>query len=401
MARAACRSSSCRSVRTRRSLTAGVAWLIAASAVCLSACGQPDAGPLALTLDSPDRASVTGLSAAEASRLRDAKLSDAELGRIFRVRVAEADAAISGRYTISDRRVDFTPAFPFDRGRRYTLEFQTARLQRPGAPPVLSQTLTLAASEAAATPATPTRVLSVDPTADVWPANILRVYIHFSNPMSSETAAGNITLREAGGGEVEAAFVPVEADYFNQDHTRYTLFFDPGRVKRGILPNRQLGRALVPGRRYVLEVSASWHDAQARPLAEGFHREFEAGPAIEKPLRVEDWQVSEVMAGARDPVAVTFPWPIDRALAARALSIAGPDGRVVEGHAQVETGDRRWTFVPASAWAAGTYQLRTEPVLEDVSGNQVNKAFEMKPGTATAASGSDLHVRTFVVRAAR
>ena len=60
------------------------------------------------------------------------------------------------------------------------------------------------------------------------------------------------------------AFLPLESDFWNADHTRYTVFFDPGRVKRGILPNRDMGRALVAGRQYTLEVNADWPDAQGR-----------------------------------------------------------------------------------------------------------------------------------------
>jgi hypothetical protein len=381
-------------VHVLRSFTAGAALLVAASAVCLAACGRPAGGPIVLTLDSPDRASVTGLTSAESAGLRDAKLSNAELAQVLRVRLPDADVAISGRYVIADGRIDFTPSFPFDRGRRYTLELFTARLQRPGEPGVIAQTLALPGE--AETPLT--RVLSVDPTSDVWPANILRVYIHFSNAMGLESGVGKITLRESQGAEVAAAFVPIEADYFNQDRTRYTLFFDPGRVKRGILPNRQYGRALVAGRRYVLEISASWPDARMRPLAADFRREFQAGPAIESPLRMEDWQFSDVVAGGTAPLAVTFPWPIDRGLAARAFAIAGPDGRAVEGQAELEAGDCRWVFVPTSPWTAGSHQFLTQPALEDVSGNQVNRAFETSMSKAPEGPPANPKPRTFVVR---
>lgn len=377
-----------------RSFTAGAAFFIAASAFCLPACGSRAGGPIVLALESPERASVTGLSSAESAALRDANLSHTELAQVLRVRLPDADVAISGRYAITDGRIDFTPSFPFDRGRRYTLELFTARLQRPREPSVMSQTLALPGE--AETPLT--RVLSVDPTADVWPANILRIYIHFSNAMGLETGVGKITLRDAQGAEVAAAFVPIEADYFNQERTRYTLFFDPGRVKRGILPNRQFGRALVPGRRYVLEISATWTDARMRPLAADFRREFQAGPAIESPLRVEDWQFSDVVAGGTAPLAVTFPWPIDRGIAARAFVITGPDGRKVEGRAEIEAGDCRWIFVPTSAWAAGPHQFVTQPALEDVSGNQVNRAFETAMAKVPELPPPNPQPRTFVVR---
>lgn len=376
-----------------RSFTVGVA-LVAASAVSLPSCGRPADAPLTFTIESPERASVTGLTPAESAALRDAKSSNAEMAQVLRVRLPDADVAISGRYAISDGRIEFTPSFPFDRGRTYTLELFTDRLQSKREPRVITRTLSLPGE--AQTPVT--RVLSVDPTTDTWPANILRVYIHFSNAMSSESGVGKITLREAGGPEIAGAFVPLEAEFFNPDHTRYTLFFDPGRVKRGNLPNRQSGRALVPGKQYVIEIAAAWHDALMRPLAAPFRREFRAGPAIEEPLRIEDWQLSEIFAGGTEPLAVTFPWAIDRGLAVRAFAIISPDGHVVEGQSQLEDGDRRWIFVPTLPWAPGNHQLLTLPVLEDVSGNQINRAFETALNKETTDPPLDPRPLTFLAR---
>jgi hypothetical protein len=225
--------------------------------------------------------------------------------------------------------------------------------------------------------ASATRVLAIDPTANVWPANLLRVYIHFSGPMSHESGVGKIALRSDDGQEVTEAFLPLEADFWSPDHLRYTVFFDPGRVKRGILPNRQRGRALVPGRRYTIEVAQPWRDAAGRPLVSSFRREFSAGLAIEKPMRVEDWRLGPVRAATREPLMVTFAWPIDRALAERALFVLTADGRAVAGQGSLRDGDLKWSFTPATDWTVGEYLLSASPILEDPSGNQIGRAFEV------------------------
>ena len=233
-------------------------------------------------------------------------------------------------------------------------------------------------SLAGATPAAaPTRVLSIDPTADAWPANLLRVYIHFSAPMSRDSGMGKITLRGADGVEITDAFLPLDTDFWSPDHRRYTVFFDPGRVKRGILPNRQQGRALVNGKRYVLEISREWRDGLGHPLAGNYRHEFSAGPAIEQPMRVEDWTLSRVAAGSRAPLEVKFPWPIDRGLADRALQVVTSSGAPVPGKGALVDGDTVWFFTPETNWAPGHYQLTALPILEDPSGNQVGRAFEV------------------------
>ncbi len=87
----------------------------------------------------------------------------------------------------------------------------------------------------------------VYPSADEWPENLLRFYIHFSGPMARETGAGWVHLMDDAGKEVTDALLPASVDFWNPDQTRYTGFFDPGRVKRGIRPNREMGRSLAAG----------------------------------------------------------------------------------------------------------------------------------------------------------
>jgi hypothetical protein len=176
---------------------------------------------------------------------------------------------------------------------------------------------------------------------------------------------------------VTEAFLPLDADFWSPDHLRYTVFLDPGRVKRGILPNRQRGRALVAGRSYAIEVGHEWRDANGQPLAAPFRREFRAGPAIELPMRVEDWRLSPVSAGSRTPLTVTFPWPLDRGLVDRSLSVSSADGRALAGAGALADGDLVWSFIPEAAWAAGEYRLTALPLLEDPAGNQIGRAFEV------------------------
>ena len=50
--------------------------------------------------------------------------------------------------------------------------------------------------------------------------------------------------------------------------TRLTLLLDPARVKRGLKPNLDEGRALEAGKRYQLVIDQQWPDATGRPLSE-------------------------------------------------------------------------------------------------------------------------------------
>jgi hypothetical protein len=345
--------------------TAAVA-LVAAAAVC--ACAPAAPGPIVLNLDSATLVTASGLTEAELSAARTQDLS-----RVLRVQVKGSGIATTGTYSIAGNALQFRPAFPLDAGREYTVDLVLDGIPGGARAGTVSRTLSLPGQAQAPS----TRVLAIDPAVGVWPANLLRIYIHFSGPMSHESGVGRIALRGDDGQEVTEAFLPLEADFWSPDHLRYTVFFDPGRVKRGILPNRQRGRALVPGRRYTLEVAQQWRDAAGRPLVSSFTREFTAGPAIEKAIRVEDWRLGSARAGTRDPLVVTFAWPIDRALGERSLSVSTADGAPIAGTGILSDGDLRWSFTPAADWAAGEYRLSALPILEDPSGNQIGRAFEV------------------------
>lgn len=354
-------------------LTAVVA-LSAAAAVFIGACGHASpGGPIVLSMPSPDLVVASGLSSAETAGLTAANLSADAWSKVLWVSVAGAKTPVAGRYAVGDDRIEFRPAFPFDAGRVYDVALIWDAM------PVRRSTGRVAAalSLTSASQAPVTRVLGVHPTAEQWPANLLRAYIHFSGPMGRDSGVSHVVLRDEHGAAVPDAFLPLESDFWNADHTRYTVFFDPGRVKRGILPNRDMGRALVAGRQYTLEIAATWRDAQDRPLVGRYQYRFQAGPAIEAPLDIQAWVLATPSARSRDPLVVTFPWPIDHGLSLRALSISGPGGVRIAGEASLAVGDKRWSFEPRDAWIAGEYQLMADPILEDPSGNQIGRAFEV------------------------
>lgn len=282
--------------------------------------------------------------------------------------------AMAGTYAIADERVRFTPAFPFEPGQRYRVRVDARSLPGGAAAPVTFDFDVAADAPAAAA----TRVTRVSPRATVLPANLLRLYLHFSGPMARDGAAGHVRLLDANGQTVEDVFLPLDADLWNDDRTRYTLLLDPGRVKTGIAPNDAMGRALIAGRRYTLEVDARWRDAAGRPLAEPFRHPFTAGPAIEAALDPARWRIASPRAGTRDALEVTAPQLLDEALAARTLGVLSATGAVAGEPSLDETGTR-WRFVPDRTWTRGAHQIVVLGILEDPAGNRIGRPFELAP----------------------
>jgi hypothetical protein len=366
-------------------------WIVASLAFLAPGCGSsaPLGGAIAVSVaDDQDSnqsiVRVTGLSGSELRALRKAQLSDEAWVALLRVGVSGNDsAAVVGRYSVENGSLEFRPRFPFDRGQSYSVRVDPTKLPAPRTgSSVVEATISLPAPERREPSPF---VTAITPSSDTWPENLLRFYIHFSAPMSRRGAIGFVSLLDQKGRKLSDVFLEVNSNLWNGDDTRFTVLLDPGRVKRGILPNLELGRAIRDRGRYTIVVDAAWRDAAGRPLKETYRRDVRVGLPVELPVKPADWRVMAPKAGTRDPLSVTFPWPLDHGLLQSAIGVSSHDDRVVDGAVSVEDDETRWVFTPAAPWQRGPHQLRILTLLEDPSGNQVGRAFEMQPGTAASA----------------
>ncbi len=369
----------------RQRLPAGAC--AAAALVLVAACARPLATPepaIRLVEHAADpgasHVEVAGIGPGVRGAARTLAPASPEWARICEVRVLDAagrasDTPVAGRYTVSGDVLRFTPLFPFDPGRQYEVRFHGAgRGEAAGRTGPLRATLAIPPGATSA----PTHVTRVFPSADVVPENQLRMYIHFSAPMGRRGGLEHVTLLDEAGREVPDPFLPLEAELWNADRTRYTLFFDPGRQKRGILPNRELGPSLVAGRRYTLVIDRAWLDGNGQALDRPFSRTFRVGPPKLAPIDHAAWRIAPPAAGTRDPLRVEFPEPLDHGLLQRAIGVRR-DGEAVVGEVRVEADETRWVLTPAETWRPGRYELVALPILEDPAGNRIGRAFEVGP----------------------
>ena len=315
---------------------------------------------------------MTGWSSGELRALRQ---NPSTWEGLVRVSVSGAkDIAIAGTSRVTQDAVEVVPQFSLDPGREYVVRVDGSRLPVPRPGGVTETRVTLARSTSQPT----TRVTAIYPSSTLWPENTLRFYLHFSAPMSGTSAIGHVRLVDDSGAEVREALLEVDVDLWNKEYTRRTVFFDPGRVKRGIKPNVELGRALIAGRKYAIVVSTSWRDAQGQPLAQEFRHAFTAAPPVEAPLDPAAWSITVPSQGTRDPIVVRFPWALDEGLLQRALGVSDVSNRPLDGAVAVGTDQTSWTFTPALPWRAVPHSLVVLTLLEDPAGNKVGQAFEFE-----------------------
>ncbi len=222
-----------------------------------------------------------------------------------------------------------------------------------------------------------TVVTQIYPTSNVLPENLLKFYIHFSAPMNRGHIYEHIHLRNSAGKDVASPFLEIDEELWNPEMTRLTLFIDPGRIKRGVTPLEEIGPALEQGKQFTLTISRAWTDSNGAPLKEGFSRHFEAGPPDRSPIDLSAWKIQPPAAGARTPLVITFPRPLDHALAQRVIHVSNSDGRQVAGECAPEDHERLWRFTPASSWHRGSHTVLVQSTLEDLAGNNIGKPFEV------------------------
>lgn len=324
---------------------------------------------------------VTGLGEATLARLRETPPTTEGWRRIFPLHVGETGPArtaprgdrppVLGTWSIEEGAVRFTPRFPLVPGQPYRARWAFP----PEDPETEAAWATLALPAREVTPTTV--VAAIHPHTAEVPENLLKLYLHFSAPMSRGDAFRHVHLLDAGGGEVEAPFVAPQAELWSPDWTRLTLFFDPGRLKRGVGPHETVGPPLRAGGTYTLVVDRELEDARGAPLREPFHHTFRVTEADRTRPRTEDWRLKPP-AEDDDPVELRFPEPLDHALLHHMLEVEGPSGERVAGEVEVLPDARGWRFHPAGRWGEGPHAVVVDTALEDLAGNSLRRLFDLE-----------------------
>ena len=279
---------------------------------------------------------------------------------------------IAGRFEFDRGSVYFLPRFPFLDGRCYSLLVDPAiGGQGAGRPEVW--TIQRPASDGV--PATD--VVAIYPSADQLPVNQLKLYIHFSSPMSEGWVARGIQVRRADNAEpLKGVFLTMEPELWDPERRRLTLLLDPGRIKRGLAPNQEAGYPLIEGVPVIVTVATDFRDAAGRSLRTGAVRRYEIGQPVRLRVNPSDWRCSVPNAGSMDPLTISFDRPLDHALLQHSLGVNDAAGLPLAGRGCAGPGELSWCFQPESPWEEGQHQVVVDCRLEDLAGNSLVRVFD-------------------------
>ena len=330
------------------------------------------------------------------TELRDlSKLAAGDLSRRLAVlpsEVVESGAnlraiqPIAGSFQFDQAALCFLPRFPFLDGRGYSLLVHSVPEEGSGNSLEVGPEIWTIPRPAPEDPPT-TGVVAIYPSVGELPVNQLKLYVHFSNPMSEGWAARAVHVRRADNSEpLEGVFLR-EPELWDRERRRLTLLLDPGRIKRGLVPNEEAGYPLIEGAPILVSIDTKFRDAAGRSLRSGAERRWDIGPPLRVRVNPLDWRCHCPTAGSTDPLTVEFDRPLDHALLEHSLWVDDAAGLALAGRGSTGSGEGTWMFQPQSPWEQARYLVMVDPRLEDLAGNSLIRVFDRDLTRAEDAPG--------------
>lgn len=275
----------------------------------------------------------------------------------------EDGQAIAGKKEqMGEQRWAFSPYFPFTEGMEYVAFYPGVSLLKFQIPKTAHPV---------------TKLVAIYPKQDTVPENLLKMYIHFSAPMSVGNSYRHLQWRSAEGDTLVLPFLELEPELWNEDRTRLTLWLDPGRVKRDLVPNQLLGAPLVAGKDYRLVVDKNWKDIHGNPLKGDFQIYIRVGEADRERPKPDAWNLIQPEAGSRQALVLNFGEVLDFALMQKTISVWNQQDQQIIGQIQIGPKQDNWQFYPETPWQSGTYKILIDSKLEDLAGNNLNRNFDV------------------------
>lgn len=260
----------------------------------------------------------------------------------------------------------FQARFPFQQGKKYWVKWLDSNRQES------IHTFVVPVRQVFESP-----TLSVIyPSADRWPANQLKFYLQFDQPMREGVALQYIQLLDGQGEVVERPFLEMGQELWDQEYRQLTVWFDPGRIKTGLIPNERYGPPLHPDRVYQLKIKPGFPAKNGKVLEEAVVKTFQTTDKDQTRPNPAQWKLDLPAAGTYQVIQASFPEALDFGLLQTGLWIENERGETVEGSPEIGLEERSWRWRPSSAWEAGLYYLRIDEDLEDLAGNNLQRLFD-------------------------
>jgi hypothetical protein len=138
------------------------------------------------------------------------------------------------------------------------------------------------------------------------------VLVRQLGPMQRGCAQEHVILLDADGRPAPDVLYRPPVELWDGSMRHLTILLDPGRLKRGVGPNKALGPPLKAGLRYTVAVGSGMLDSSGRPLRASFSKPFRVTEAVREAIAVEGWQVFSPKPESREPLELCEGAPRQR-----------------------------------------------------------------------------------------
>lgn len=263
-----------------------------------------------------------------------------------------------------DGHLTLTPSFPLSPCARYRAVIQSME----------GKVLETVDYVTPAVRGSPPKINEIYPRSPKLPANLLKFYLYFDQPMrEGREIFDRIHIEDVSGQRVHAPWRRLEL--WNEDATRLTLWIHPGRIKRGVNLREQLGPVLVPGQPYALVIEKRVQSAKGIPFEKDHrHTFFTLAEDHDRPLP-QTWKTEGAIAGTRLPLEIESPEPLDHALLSKYVNVYR-NGKPIHTTFSMGIHDNRFSLFPCKSWEPAEYEVRVGTLLEDLAGNTPERVFD-------------------------
>jgi hypothetical protein len=289
---------------------------------------------------------------------------------------------ILGEFKVDGRDAIFEPLVPLTRGLKYeilldgeffsAIEIPTGDFDAP-------------------------ELLSIYPSQDTLPENLLKMYLHFSEPMVEGSSLEHITFLRSNNDTLHGTFLDLKPELWNAEGTVLTLWLDPGRIKRDLIPNQTLGSPLRAFEKYILQISASWPGKNGLLLRQPFTKTFITTQRDDISPQPQRWNINIPASETNDPLEINFQEPLDYFLSKETFRIFTLK-KEVSGNIEMARNEMVLLFIPEGPWQKGKYSLEIESRLEDLAGNNLNRPFDRDVENKDQTDDKALFIREFTIQ---
>lgn len=288
------------------------------------------------------------------------------LFEVFSERPTPESLPMLGQFQSDDGQYYFIPRFPFRQGTNYWIAWS----MRSGQGQLTE--IEIPILKAMPTP----ELVAIYPSTDRWPANQLKFYLQFDQPMREGVALQFIQLLDEAGVVVDQAFLEMGQELWDLEQKQLTVWFDPGRIKTGLIPNEKLGPPLLEDRMYQLKIGQGYPAKNGKTLMKDGIKRFQTSSKDQKRPDPSQWQLDLPVSGTFQPLIVQFPEPLDYGLLKKAIWVENAKGEVIPGNMGIGNLEESWQWTPTRQWEEGEYRLRIARDLEDLAGNNLERLFD-------------------------